>query len=153
MSHLDQNSLLNNFQNGFRKKCSTTDTIFKYTTALQNNKNNKLNTIALYIDFKKAFDTVNHSILLGKLSKLKITNKVLLWVKTYLSNRTQITHLHGTYSNKEIVTTGVPQGSILGPMLFLCYVNDIDKVCKDTRMLLYADDKVMYKAISDGQRF
>ena len=67
MLHLDNNSLLNNIQNGFRKNHSTGDTIFKFTTDLQENKNNKMNTIALYIDFKKTFDTVNHNILLEKI--------------------------------------------------------------------------------------
>ena len=72
MAHLDNNSLLNEIQNGFRKNHSTIDTILKFTTELQHNKNNKQNTIALYIDFKKAFDTVNHNILLEKLKSLKI---------------------------------------------------------------------------------
>ena len=72
MAHLDNNSLLNEIQNGFRKNHSTIDTIFKFTAELQHNKNNKQNTIALYIDFKKAFDTVNHNILLEKLKSLKI---------------------------------------------------------------------------------
>ena len=103
-AHLDNNFLLNEIQNGFRKNYSKTDTIFKCTTELQHNKNNKQNTIALYIDFKKAF--VNHNILLEKLKSLKIGKTVLytleklkslkigkmvlLWVKTYLSNRTQV---------------------------------------------------------------
>ena len=95
MQHLDDNLLLNNIQNGFRKNHSTIDTIFKFTSDLQSNKNRKLNTIALYIDFKKAFDTVNHSILLNKLKSLKITEKVLYWIKTYLMGRSQITNLYG----------------------------------------------------------
>ena len=117
MAHLDNNFLLNDIQNGFRKKHSTTDTIFKFTTELQHNKNNKLNTIAFYIDFKKAFDTVNHNILLEKLKLLKIGKKVLLWVKTYLSDRTQVTQIQNVCSSREVVATGVPQGLILGPML------------------------------------
>ena len=153
MLHLDNNQILNNIQNGFRKNHSTTDTIFKFTTELQNNKNSKLNTIALYIDFKKAFDTVNHNILLDKLYNLKITNTVLHWIKSYLTNRTQITQLNGQFSSNEFVTTGVPQGSILGPMLFLCYINDISYVCRNTKMLLYADDTVMYTTISDNEHF
>ena len=153
MAHLDNNFLLNEIQNGFRKKHSTTDTIFKFTTELQHNKNNKFNTIALYIDFKKAFDTVNHNILLEKLKLLKIGKKVLLWVKTYLSDRTQVTQIQNLCSSREVVATGVPQGSILGPMLFLCYINDISSICGNTKMLLYADDTVMYRTISDGERY
>ena len=153
MAHLDNNFLLNEIQNGFRKKHSTTDTIFKFTTELQHNKNNKLNTIALYIDFKKAFDTVNHNILLEKLKLLKIGKKVLLWVKTYLSDRTQVTQIQNLCSSREVVATGVPQGSILGPMLFLCYINDISSICGNTKMLLYADDTVKYRTISDLERY
>ena len=93
------------------KNCSTTDTILKFTTELQQNKNMNLNTTALYIDFKKAFDTVNHNILREILRELKITENVLLWVKTYLMGRTQITNLHSNFSKKEIVPTGVTQGS------------------------------------------
>ena len=106
MFHPDSNLLLNKIQNGFRKKHSTIDTIFKITTELQQNKKNKVNTVALYIDFKKAFDTVNHEILLDKLKTLKIRNKVLLWVETYLPCRSQITQIQGSLSNSEIVATG-----------------------------------------------
>ena len=153
MAHLDNNFLLNEIQNGFRKKHSTTDTIFKFTTELQHNKNNKLNTIALYIDVKKVFDTVNHNILLEKLKLLKIGKKVLLWVKTYLSDRTQVTQIQNLCSSREVVATGVPHGSILGPMLFLCYINDISSICGNTKMLLYADDTVKYRTISDLERY
>ena len=77
LSHLNRHNILTEFQNGFRKNHSTIDTIFKFTTDLQLNKNNKLNTLALYIDFKKAFDTVNHKLLLGKLKDMQIKDNVL----------------------------------------------------------------------------
>ena len=82
MEHLDTHKLLNNIQNGFRKNHSTIDTIFKFTSNLQSYKNQRYNTIALYIDFKKAFDTVNHKILIEKLKSLKITGNVLNWLET-----------------------------------------------------------------------
>ena len=149
MEHLDTHKLLNNIQNGFRKNHSTIDTIFKFTSSLQSYKNQRYNTIALYIDFKKAFDTVNHKILIEKLKSLKITGNVLNWLETYLTNRNQNTQLFDQLSLEENVSTGVPQGSILGPTLFLCYINDICTVCKSSEMLLYADDTVLYKKISD----
>ena len=99
MLHLDTHLLLNKFQNGFRKKHSTSDTIFKFSTDLQFNKNNKQNTIALFIGFKKAFDTVNHKILLEKLYQMGIKGKVLFWLTSYLDNRTQITQISNNISN------------------------------------------------------
>ena len=152
-SHLDVNNLLTEYQNGFRKKHSTVDTIFRYTSDLQNNKNSKYNTISLYVDFKKAFDTVNHGLLIRKLKLFGITDIALNWIETYLTNRTQQTQIGNDLSNEREVKTGVPQGSILGPTFFLCYINDIIDVCQNSKILLYADDTVLYKKNSDKQRF
>ena len=118
LRHLNKNNILTDFQNGFRKNHSTIDTIFKYTTDLQLNKNNNLHTIALYVDFKKAFDTVNHKLLIDKLKDMKIENKVLKWIKSYLTNRNQCTRTGSTTSSSKDVCTGVPQGSIMGPLFF-----------------------------------
>ena len=153
LRHLNRNNILTDFQNGFRKNHSTIDTIFKYTTDLQLNKNNNLHTIALYIDFKKAFDTVNHKLLTDKLKDMKIEKKVLKWINSYLTNRRQSTRIGSITSSSKEVYTGVPQGSILGPLFFLCYINDITQICSNTNILLYADDTVLYKAISDNERF
>ena len=153
LSHLDQYNILTEFQNGFRKNHSTIDTIFRYTTDLQLNKNNKYNTISLYVDFKKAFDTVNHNLLIQKLRKYNIKNKAIDWIETYLTNRTQKTQMGDCISDERDVKTGVPQGSILGPIFFICYINDIVHICKNSKMLLYADDTVMYKKISDTERY
>ena len=153
LSHLNRHNILTEFQNGFRKNHSTIDTIFKFTTDLQINKNNKLNTLALYIDFKKAFDTVNHKLLLGKLKDMQIKDNVLNWISSYLSNRSQCTRLGDNISRDMQVKTGVPQGSILGPLFFLCYINDITNICKNSKILLYADDTVLYKGISENEKF
>ena len=153
LRHLNRNNILTDFPNGFRKNHSTIDTIFKYTTDLQLNKNNNLHTIALYIDFKKAFETVNHKLLIDKLKDMKIENKVLKWIKSYLTNRSQSTRIGLVTSSSKDVCTGVPQGSILGPLVFLCYINDINQICSNTNILLYADDTVLYRDISDKERF
>ena len=145
ISHLDQYNILTEFQNGFRKSHSTIDTIFRYTTDLQLNKDNKSNTISLYVDFKKAFDTVNHKLLIQKMGSFNIKNQALNWIKSYLSNRTQQTQIGSCMSGESEVKTGVPQGSILGPIFFICYINDIVHVCKNSKILLYADDTVLYK--------
>ena len=116
--YLDKNNFLTQYQNGFRKNHSTIDTIFRYTTDLQQNKNDKYNTISLYIDFKKAFDTVNHNLLLIKLKKIGITDIALRWIESYLTNRTQQTQVGNDLTDEREVKTGVPQGSILGPTFF-----------------------------------
>ena len=152
-NHLEEFNLLTQYQNGFRKEHSTIDTIYRYTTDLQNNKNNKTNTISLYIDFKKAFDTVNHELLMKKLKIVGIRNTAINWIKSYLTNRSQQTQIGNDLSVERPVKTGVPQGSILGPTFFLCYINDITDICQNSKILLYADDTVSYKQICDSQRF
>ena len=100
LSHLDQYNISTEFQNGFRKNHSTIDTFFRYTIDLQTNKKNKINTIALYVDFKKAFDTVNHELLLlKKLDFFKIQNKAISWIRTYLTGRTQQRQIGNMLSN------------------------------------------------------
>ena len=88
-----------------------------------------------------------------KLKNMKIENFPLEWICTYLSKRTQCTMINDAVSKEMEVKTGVPQGSILGPLFFLCYINVITSVCKNSKMLLYADDTVLYKSISDTHRY
>ena len=100
------------------------------------------------LDLQKAFDTVDHEIICNKLKAIGVTDTK--WFHSYLTNRTQFVNVNGINSDLANVTGGVPQGSILGPLLFLCYVNDmnisIDKVCK---LLLYADDSAILFARQD----
>ena len=84
---------------------------------------------------------------------MQITNIVLNWINSYLTNRTQCTRLGETISKDMNVKTGVPQGSILGPLFFLCYINDITYICKNSKILLYADDTVLYKGITEHEKF
>ena len=93
----------------------------------------------LLLDLQKAFDTVAHSIIVMKLKASGLGNDNLYWFKPYLSDRTQLVDLSGTHSSCSPITCGVHQGSILGPLLFLVYVNDMSDVVKN-KLLLYADD-------------
>ena len=95
---------------------------------------------------KKAFDTVDHSILVKKLEKMGIRGKLLKWIENYLFGRVQKTICNNKLSNRSNVICGVPQGSILGPLLFLVYINDINDIFKNAKFQLYADDTVIYSS-------
>lgn len=131
--------LPNKFQSGFRSGFST-DTCLIHLTDFIRYENDKGNVVGMVLlDLQKAFDTVDHSILLMKLQASGLSIDVLNWFKSYLSDRQQLVDVSGTYSSNSKITCGVPQGSILGPLLFLIYVNDMSAVVKN-KLLLYADD-------------
>ena len=118
--------------------------ITDFTSDIYNAINNKEITVSAFIDLKKTFDTVNHKILLEKLNYLGIKGKCLNWILDYLSNRTQATICNNFLPKSEYVKCGVPQGSILGPLFFLVYINDVQGVLGDIKYRLYADDTVIY---------
>lgn len=99
---------------------------------------------AIFLDFKKAFDTVNHKVLLNKLCNLNFSSGVLNWIESYLSNRPQSVRVGNHLSSSIHQSTGVPQGSILGPLLFSMYINDLPQICQKMFIQMYADDTVLY---------
>ena len=141
---LETNKLLCDEQCGFRKEHSTTDSIANLTDTLFTAINNKETCLAVFIDLKKAFDTVNHNILLRKLQQLGICGQLLIWVSNYLHERVQRTLANGVLSQALSVSCGVPQGSILGPLFFISYTNDVKQCLGDVGLGLYADDTVIY---------
>ncbi len=105
---------------------------------------NKEYTVGVFIDLEKVFDTTDHSILLNKLQTYGIRGIAYTWMKSYLKDRYQYVQLNNVKSNKLKVTCGVPQGSVLGPKLFILYINDICNVSKLLKCVLFADDTPLY---------
>ena len=103
-------------------------------------------TGVLFLDLKKAFDTVDHKILLQKLNMYGLDYHSLCWFENYLNGRTQCTKVNNTLSNYLPITCRVPQRPILGPLMFILYISDVDKVISDCSISLYADDTALYYA-------
>ena len=144
LKYLEENNLLDAKQGGFRPGHSTVDTIVQFTNDLYKGINENKGTVACFVDLKKAFDTVNHNILINKLALLGLSNSIILWVQSYLKNRTQRTLANNILSEVRTIECGVPQGSILGPLFFLVYINDMGTVFRESKYHLYADDLVLY---------
>ena len=144
--HLDENSILHPNQHGFRKRLSCETQLIGAIQDWSSSINNKLQTDVILLDFSKAFDKVSHRKLLHKIRYYGICGKTNTWIKAFLSGRSQQVVVNGQSSQTAAVLSGVPQGTVLGPMLFLLYINDIaDNV--DSQMRLFADDSIVYREI------
>ena len=143
LDHLVQNKLICNEQHGFTpgRSCTTQllDTLDCWTNILDEGGH----VDAVYTDFKKAFDSVPHRRLLLKMEALGVKGKVLDWIKDFLSNRTQIVTVNGTPSETGQVTSGIPQGSVLGPLLFVAYINDLPSQAENN-VRIFADDTKLF---------
>ena len=149
---LESSKYLSNQQNGFRKDRSTTKALATILDELLTNTDNGELTIAVFLDFKKAFDTINHDILLNKTKKAGLGIKTRTFLENYLTNRKQYTQINGMKSTLRNVQTGVPQGSTIGPLLFLIYVNDLPRVSDKVAFTLFADDTVLTAHSSNLQQ-
>lgn len=130
--------ILNQF--GFLKKHSTISALIDLVDHIRNLIDKGEFALGIYLDLKKAFDTVDHNILLGKLDHYGIRGHTNKFIKSYLSDRHQYTVVNGIKSTSQPIETGVPQGSVLGPLFFLIYINDIINYIEDEKAILFADD-------------
>ena len=137
---LNKYNIFYEYQYGFLEKRSTEHAILDIVNRIQGNMDKGMFSCGVFIDLQKAFDTIDHYILLQKLSHYGIHGIINKWFRSYLSGRTQTTQVGSYISKKEKSSCGVPQGSVLDPLLFLIYINDIYKASNKLRFYLFADD-------------
>lgn len=146
------NNLFYNSQYGFRDEHSTELASIELIDRIFTDIDKKKNPITVYMDLSKAFDTLDHKILLHKLKYYGINGAALSWFDSYLSNRLQYVEIDSSKSSYLSLSTGVPQGSILGPLLFLIYMNDITESSSYFKFILYADDSTLKSVINTNDK-
>ena len=139
-SYLTKFNIINNCQFGFRKGHSTNHLISLFTDHVASALDSKMPCLGVFLDLSKAFDTINHEILLKKLFNYGIRGTVYYWFKSYLSGRSQQVEFNGITSSIKSISSSVPQGSILAPLLFIIYVNDLPNCLAYSKSLSFADD-------------
>ena len=152
MDHLELHSLLNDYQHGFRQRRSCETQLITTVNDFSRCLNRREQVDAILLDFSKTFDKVDHKILLSKLSRLGIGDSLGQWIHSFLSGRSQTVLVEGASSKPSPVLSGVPQGTVLGPLLFLAYINDINAhLSEGTKIRLFADGSLLYRTIKTNE--
>ena len=149
VAFLNKQNVLYEHQYGFRPSYSTTLAMIHLVEQISSSIDNKVICAGIFLDLSKAFDTVNHKILLNKLEHYGIRGIALDWVKSYLNDGKQYVEVNNVASAQKTVKCGIPQGSILGPLLFILYVNDISNSSEILKFILFADDTNIFYSCKD----
>lgn len=144
MTFLENNSILNTAQFGFRRGRSCEEAAFTLTNLIGSSIGRNESCVAIFCDLSKAFDTIDHPRLLNKLHRLGVRGRALSLLRSYLINRQQIFKLNDESSEPSSVPCGVPQGSVLGPLLFITYINDLLGLDTPAKIMSFADDTVLF---------
>ena len=150
ISHLVANDLLTEHQHGFLPKKSVSTQLLECFNYYSEAFMQKQPVDVIFLYYCKAFDSISHQKLLVKLEGYGIRGRLLTWIRSFLSGRSQRVCVNGSFSDYACVTSGVPQGSVLGPLAFLLYVNDVTDVIKNAKIKLFADDIKLYFALPQG---
>ena len=148
VGYFENSNLLPDNQHGFRKNRSCLTQLIEHIDSVLKSLNEGLEVDVIYLDFSKAFDKVDHNILLAKLKCYGITGKVYQWIESFLRGRNQTVVVNGQKSHSVEVDSSVPQGTVLGPVFFIIYAIDMINAARNSKVLTFADDTKLIKAIS-----
>ena len=146
---MKENGLFSNCQHGFRQLRSTVTSLIGLTDSWFSNIDRKQVSISVFLDLKKAFETVDHDLLMSKLAAYGITGGPHQWFSSYLKRREQYCQITGVRSSGRVIQCGIPQGSCLGPLLFIIYVNDFPHCLSRSSPNMYADNTTVTYSVDD----